>query len=110
MRRNVSKTPEYAVDKPKLDIMPVWVPARTANGEPTTVEYQDEDGNVIETRDKVKPLFVTYTEEQEPNVVSGHHAHRLGHHHRRVDGRRGHLEAVQRVPHGPQVVVHAGHG
>ncbi len=71
VRRNVSKSPEYAVDKPKLDIMPVWVPAKTANGDAATVEYRDDDGNVIETRDKVKPLFVTYTEEQEPNTATG---------------------------------------
>lgn len=61
-RRNVSKSPDYAVDKPKLDIMPVWVPAKTASGNATTVEYEDGDG---ETRDKVKPLFVTYTEVQD---------------------------------------------
>jgi hypothetical protein len=71
VRRNISKSPDYAVDKPKLDIMPVWVPARAANGDPATVEYRDDDGNLIETRDKVKPLFVTYTEEQEPNVSVG---------------------------------------
>lgn len=71
MRRNVSKSPDYAVDKPKLDIMPVWVPARTASGLPTTVDYSDADGNVVDTRDKVKPLFVTYTEEQEPNEAAG---------------------------------------
>ena len=71
VRRNISKSPEYAVDKPKLDIMPVWVPAKTANGHATTVEYRDDDGNVVDTRDKVKPLFVTYTEEQEPNVSAG---------------------------------------
>lgn len=64
-RRNISKSPEYAVDKPKLDIVPVWVPAKTASGNATTVEYKDKDGNLIETRDKVKPLIVTYTEEQD---------------------------------------------
>lgn len=64
-RRNVSKTPPYAVDKPKLDIMPVWVPARTASGLPTTVEYRDKDGNHLEIRDKAKPLFVTYMEKQD---------------------------------------------
>ena len=71
MRKNVSKTPTYAVDKPKLDIMPVWVPARTADGASTTVEYKDADGDSLETRDMVKPLFVTYTEEQEANVTAG---------------------------------------
>jgi hypothetical protein len=64
MRRNISKTPEYAVDKPKLDIVPVWVPARRADGTATVVEYRDKTGNIIETRQKAKPLLVTYTEEQ----------------------------------------------
>ncbi|MCB1126900.1 MAG: hypothetical protein KDM81_10415, partial [Verrucomicrobiae bacterium] len=71
MRRNVSKTPEFAVDKPKLDIMPVWVPAKTANGDDATIEYRDDEGNLLETRDRAKPLFVTYTEEQEPNESAG---------------------------------------
>lgn len=65
MRRNISKSPDYAVDKPKLDIIPVWVPARKADGSATTVEYEDKEGNVIETRNEVKPLIVTYTEEQD---------------------------------------------
>lgn len=65
LRRNISKSPEYAVDKPKLDIVPIWVPARKADGTATVVEYKDKDGNVIENRDKVKPLIVTYTEEQD---------------------------------------------
>ena len=30
VRRNISKSPDYEVDKPKLGIMPVWVPARRA--------------------------------------------------------------------------------
>jgi hypothetical protein len=64
-RRNVSKSPEYAVDKPKLDIIPVWVPAKTASGVAATVEYKDSDGNRLEPRDKVKPLVVTYEEEQD---------------------------------------------
>ncbi len=71
LRRNVSKSPQYAVDKPKLDIMPLWVPAKTANGLATTVECRDADGNLLEVRDKAKPLFVTYTEEQGPNMAMG---------------------------------------
>jgi len=71
MRRNISKSPEYAVDKPKLDIMPVWVPARTASGQSATVDYHDADGNLIDSRTMAKPLFVTYTEEQEPNITAG---------------------------------------
>jgi hypothetical protein len=72
VRRNISKSPDYAVDKPKLDIMPVWVPARKADGQPIAeLEYLDQEGNVVGTRNKVKPLFVTYTEEQEPNGAAG---------------------------------------
>jgi len=71
MRRNISKSPDYEVDKPKLDIIPVWVPARTASGDPTLVEYHNTDGDVVEVRDKVKPLVVTYTEEQDPHVEAG---------------------------------------
>lgn len=71
VRRNISKSPEYAVDKPKLDIMPVWVPARAANGDSATVEYKDAEGRLIETRYEAKPLFVTYTEKQKPNAAAG---------------------------------------
>lgn len=71
MRRNVSKSPQYAVDKPKLDIMPVWVPARKASGEPTMVEYRDSDGKLIESRPHAKPLVITYTEVQDPNPAAG---------------------------------------
>lgn len=70
VRRNISKSPEYAVDKPKLDIMPVWVPAKMANGSPTSIEYKDGDGNVIEVRGKAKPLLVTYEEKQD-NATKG---------------------------------------
>lgn len=71
MRRNVSKSPNYPVDKPKLDIMPVWLPAKQANGLPATVEYKNSEGNLVESRDKAKPLFVTYTEVQDPNPARG---------------------------------------
>jgi hypothetical protein len=70
-RRNVSKSPDYLTDKPKLDIMPMWVPARRADGTPATVPYFGNGGDVIEERNMVKPLFVTYTEEQEPNLEAG---------------------------------------
>lgn len=66
MRRNISKTPEYAVDKPKLDIIPVWVPARKANGEDAVIEYRDAQGALLETRTKAKPLLVTYEQERDP--------------------------------------------
>lgn len=71
MRRNISKTPEYAVDKPKLDIMPVWVPAKKADGSDATVEYRDATGALIESRNKAKPLVVTYTQERDPAPAWG---------------------------------------
>ncbi|HSH09609.1 MAG TPA: choice-of-anchor O protein, partial [Oceanipulchritudo sp.] len=67
MRKNISNTPAYLVDKPKLDIMPVWVDAKNAGGQPATIKYRDQAGNLIESRDKAKPIFVTYTEVQDPN-------------------------------------------
>ncbi len=70
-RRNISKSPEYPVDKPKLDIFPIWVPARSANGSATTVEYTDPNGNKAAERDRVKPLVVTYTEVQDANPAAG---------------------------------------
>jgi hypothetical protein len=73
MRRNISKSPEYEVDKPKLDIMPVYVPARQANGTLTEIVYRDANGNPLEAapRQMTKPLFVTYTEKQDPNPAAG---------------------------------------
>ena len=62
-RKNVSKTPELGSSKAKMNIVNVWMPARAANGEPTTVEYFDETGNLIRTEDQAKPIIVTYTDE-----------------------------------------------
>ena len=62
-RKNVSKTPELGSAKAKMNIAPVWMPARKANGEPTVVEYYDHTGTLIRTTDQAKPIVITYTDE-----------------------------------------------
>ncbi len=71
-RKNVSKTPEQASAKAKLNVMPVWFPALKANGEPATfledgvmhtgIPYYDDDGAMIRIAEEAKPLVVTYTD------------------------------------------------
>ena len=65
MKKNISKTPDMKSDKAKIEIMPVYVPALTSDGEPTEVVYYDADGNVIETRNVAKPIVVSYLDEVE---------------------------------------------
>lgn len=77
-RKNISKTPEYASAKAKMNIMPVWVPARqsddsywkddaslnTADGL-CTVTWNGSDMVVGQFKDSQcwsKPLVVTYTD------------------------------------------------
>lgn len=69
-RKNVSKTPELASTKAKLNVMPVWFPAFKANGEPAVIEYFDNEGNLIRTTEKAKPLVITYTD---ADPVTGAH-------------------------------------
>ena len=61
-RKNISKTVDLASAKAKMNIMPVWFEARTANDETTEIEYFDEDGNLIRTATEAKPIIVTYTD------------------------------------------------
>lgn len=65
MQKNVSKVPEMATAKAKLELMPVYVPATRANGEgyPEGLEYYDENGNYLYTRTEAKPLVAVYAEE-----------------------------------------------
>lgn len=65
LKTNVSKNPGMPADKAKIEILPVYVPAQTADGMSTTVVYHDADGNTIETRHVAKPLVVVYEEEVE---------------------------------------------
>lgn len=60
---NVSGTPNFADMKAKMDIATCWVPAQTAEGNPTTITNYNEAGEEIETRDKAKPIIVTYAGE-----------------------------------------------
>lgn len=62
-RKNVSKTPEMKTAKAKIELMPVYVPARKANGDPVKLEYMGPDGTVLSTRDVAKPLVVVYADE-----------------------------------------------
>jgi hypothetical protein len=72
-RKNISKTPELLTTKAKLEFMPVYVPARRANGDYITLEYireddsdtLDVDESYTEERAYVTPLVVTYTDEDE---------------------------------------------
>ncbi len=77
-RKNVSKTPELLTAKSKIDVMPVLVPALRANGEPADdvetaavgVDYYDDNGEYLYTREKVHPLVAVYAD-QDP--VTGAH-------------------------------------
>jgi hypothetical protein len=61
-RKNISRTPDQASSKSKLDVMGVWGPAMRANGESVTIEYSDAEGNLIRTASQAKPLVITYTD------------------------------------------------
>ena len=65
MKRNISKTPDMASDKAKIEIVPVYVPALRADDSPTDVVYHDEYGEVIEERNVAKPIVVSYLDEIE---------------------------------------------
>ncbi len=68
-RKRVSRTPELASAKAKLNIMGVWFPALKANGDPVdytdetgtpAIPYYDEDGNLIRTATEAKPIIATF--------------------------------------------------
>ncbi len=61
-RKRVSRTPNQASSKAKLNVMGVWFPAMKANGEPVAVEYFDGDGNLIRASGTAKPLVATFTD------------------------------------------------
>jgi len=84
-RKNISKTPDLGSTKAKMNIMPVWFPARAANGDLASfsdvndaiqdgIQYLDEDGNLIRTATEAKPIVITYTDEHpvtgEPDVFA----------------------------------------
>ncbi len=72
-RKNVSRTPDLASSKSKLNIMGMWFPALRANNEPATylddngtvqdgVPYYDENGDLIRVATEAKPVVVAYTD------------------------------------------------
>jgi hypothetical protein len=63
MKKNVSKTPGMKSDKAKIEIVPVYVPARKSDGSVAEVVYYDADGEEIETRYVAKPIVVSYLDE-----------------------------------------------
>ncbi|MDL1975159.1 MAG: choice-of-anchor O protein [Deltaproteobacteria bacterium] len=75
-RKNVSRTPELASAKAKLNIMGVWLPALRANGEDayyidengatvTGIPYYDADGVFIRDATEAKPIVAIYCDEVE---------------------------------------------
>ncbi|BBO92192.1 choice-of-anchor O protein [Desulfosarcina ovata] len=74
-RKNVSKTPDLASAKAKMNIATVWFDARRANDDLLTdlgeeIEYYDEAGELIRTTTQAKPIIVTYTD---ADPVTGEH-------------------------------------
>ncbi len=72
VRKNVSKNSAFEDAKAKLELMPVYVPAMKANGDPVTLNYydlvfdeetQEEDYVLAEQRNLAKPLVACYAEE-----------------------------------------------
>lgn len=75
-RKNVSKTPELASAKSKLNVMGVWFPAKKANGDPAVYEdengveqegiaYYDASNDLIRVEKEAKPLVCVYCDEIE---------------------------------------------
>lgn len=69
-RKNISKTPDLASSKAKMNIATVWLPAMEANDESAVIDYYDEKGDLIRTAEEAKPLIVTYTD---ADSVTGEH-------------------------------------
>lgn len=61
--RNISGTPALASSKAKIDGFQFYVPARTADGSATVVEYRDAAGRLVESRDAARPLLSVYIDD-----------------------------------------------
>jgi hypothetical protein len=61
--KNVSKSPETASSKARIDFSTKYVPAQRADGTTTTIDYYDANGQLIETRDKAQPLVMAWVED-----------------------------------------------
>ncbi|MBN2840523.1 MAG: hypothetical protein JXP37_06190, partial [Coriobacteriia bacterium] len=58
--KNVSKTEDLYTTKSRIELAPFYVPAVTSNGETATIEYHDEYGDLIETREEARPIVMAY--------------------------------------------------
>ncbi|BES64843.1 hypothetical protein SANA_12820 [Gottschalkiaceae bacterium SANA] len=71
VRKNVSKNSAFEDAKAKLELMPMYVPAMKANGDPVTLNYydlvfdeeaQENEYELSEQRNLAKPLIACYAE------------------------------------------------
>jgi len=79
-RKNISRTPELASSKAKLNVMGGRFPALKANGDPASyldeetlvpgIPYYDENGELIRIETEAKPLVISYTD---ADPVTGAH-------------------------------------
>ncbi len=67
-QKNISKTEDLYTTKSRIMPADFYVPARVSNGESTVIEYYDEYGDLIETRDEAQPIVVAYLDEH-PDVA-----------------------------------------
>jgi hypothetical protein len=62
-RRNISRMPDGETNYASIGMMHLYVPAQKADGALTQVEYYDDAGALLYTRDYAKPLVAGYVDE-----------------------------------------------
>lgn len=62
-RVNLSGTPQRESSQGKIDGLPLYVTAKTAGGQDTTVGYRADDKGTVEQRSETKPLVATYIDD-----------------------------------------------
>lgn len=70
-RKNVSRSEETQTSKAKIEVLPVYVPAHRANGDPVELTYRDAYGAVTSVRTEAKPLVAVYAEEMQGCYIEG---------------------------------------
>ena len=75
LRRNVSKTPELETEHAAIKMLELYVKAQNSSGEVVPVEYYNADGELVETRENVKPLIATYQDGHAEEVEGTAFAH-----------------------------------
>ncbi|MCB9134972.1 MAG: hypothetical protein H6636_06075 [Anaerolineales bacterium] len=70
-RRNVSNTPDEESEEAAIHMLDFYVPAQTADGQLTTIEYYDAEGALVETREFAKPLVSIYIDGVEESGGGG---------------------------------------